>query len=752
MEIIGYIYIISNNQNNKVYIGQTLYTNLQERFKEHIRDSKREQYASRSLYQAFNAIGIESFSISLLESVPLELLDKKERQWINYYDFYYQGYNDTLGGVSRQRFDYEPIMSDFLDGMPIKDICAKYQCSDAVIHNALVASGCEHRELNGAQIFSHCLVVKNKQSGTVIRTFPFLKEAAEWVKSIPEYSNTSLHSIKTTIGEAANPNNATKSAYGYTWEYDDYDSKINKNKDAGIYGVKDLLSGEILYVGHTTKSFSIRWKQHLRKYQKLQWPLYNYIRQNDVDSIEFVVLEVLDSSLNQDIFLERERYWISHYHTDKNGLNKRRPAKTIKSHSFASQIEEIFELLLSGAENQAISQKFDITSSTLSLIRIGKIYYNPQVSYPIVSNNRRSEIELVKNTLELLSLGKYSLEFLSKNLNISKKRIKNIAEGNISHALSIYMTDIIEQYDFPISIFSNDAHTSTKIKQKIYNSNKKQTTKEAYCSVCGQLLTDRQQKYCSNECQHKAQKRPRPSRAELKGLIRSSSFTAIGRKYDVTDNAIRKWCKEYGLPSTTWEIQQYSNDEWECEEWNNNCNDTVPEQRNILYDSIVRELLSCRNGKIVEEHQKISKGTMSTARHHYNLPYLPAIQYCSTSCYCEETQLYFMSAKDAATWLVENQYGKSVDALRSKIASAFRADTPTAFTLSDSSTGASSTFTFSPVPQDTFYSVIQHHHVISYAFDPKWRALIEEPSILPDFVSLDDLPWVDEFKKFYGME
>lgn len=40
----------------------------------------------------------------------------------------------------------------------------------------------------------------------------------------------------------------------------------------------------------------------------------------------------------------------------------------------------------------------------------------------------------------------------------------------------------------------------------------------------------------------------RPSKEELSRLLQESNFTAIGKTYGVSDNAIRRWCKSYGLP------------------------------------------------------------------------------------------------------------------------------------------------------------------------------------------------------------
>lgn len=55
----------------------------------------------------------------------------------------------------------------------------------------------------------------------------------------------------------------------------------------------------------------------------------------------------------------------------------------------------------------------------------------------------------------------------------------------------------------------------------------------------------------------------RPNRKELKKLIRTKSFLEIGRMFNVSDNAIRKWCDAEKLPRKKTEIKQYTDEEWE---------------------------------------------------------------------------------------------------------------------------------------------------------------------------------------------
>ena len=53
------------------------------------------------------------------------------------------------------------------------------------------------------------------------------------------------------------------------------------------------------------------------------------------------------------------------------------------------------------------------------------------------------------------------------------------------------------------------------------------------------------------------------TRNELKNLIRTMPFTKIGIQFNVTDNAVRKWCDNYNLPRRVSEIKTYSDADWE---------------------------------------------------------------------------------------------------------------------------------------------------------------------------------------------
>lgn len=54
----------------------------------------------------------------------------------------------------------------------------------------------------------------------------------------------------------------------------------------------------------------------------------------------------------------------------------------------------------------------------------------------------------------------------------------------------------------------------------------------------------------------------KPDRETLKSLIRQKSFRQIGKDFGVSDNAIRKWCVSYNLPSLVSVIKSIPQDEW----------------------------------------------------------------------------------------------------------------------------------------------------------------------------------------------
>lgn len=95
----GFLYKITNINNNKSYIGKT-YDSVASRLKDHFSSSKR--FPERPLYRAINKYSKESFTIETLGEYIEGELEAKEIEAIAKYDTYNNGYNATLGGDGKK--------------------------------------------------------------------------------------------------------------------------------------------------------------------------------------------------------------------------------------------------------------------------------------------------------------------------------------------------------------------------------------------------------------------------------------------------------------------------------------------------------------------------------------------------------------------------------------------------------------------------------------------------------------------------
>lgn len=86
-----------------------------------------------------------------------------------------------------------------------------------------------------------------------------------------------------------------------------------------------------------------------------------------------------------------------------------------------------------------------------------------------------------------------------------------------------------------------------------------------FCQRCGKPLASHNPivRHCP-ECSYFLQRRCEwPTREQLKQEIFTTPFLQLSKKYGVSDAAIRKWCKNYGLPYKHNEIKSYTPEEWE---------------------------------------------------------------------------------------------------------------------------------------------------------------------------------------------
>ena len=129
---MAFIYVITNNLNQKKYVGKTT-TTIEQRWQQHIKDSKKDDISNRPLYAAFNKYGIENFSIQPLEECFIKDLNEKEIFWISKLNTYADGYNATFGGEGSVKYDYAELYDFWKEGHNCKEIQNHFGCAQTTI-------------------------------------------------------------------------------------------------------------------------------------------------------------------------------------------------------------------------------------------------------------------------------------------------------------------------------------------------------------------------------------------------------------------------------------------------------------------------------------------------------------------------------------------------------------------------------------------------------------------------------------------
>lgn len=202
------IYMIKNNINKKIYIGQTSKT-IEERFKQHIIDSKKEKCLKRDLYIDINKYGVDKFDIYLLEICNDNISNEREIYYISIYDSFRNGYNNTYGGQGKHYIDYNKILTDYKKYENISKVSYLNGCNRDTIKNIL--------KKNNITIKSSSCVLKNNMSkkviqkdknGNILNEFKSVTDASLYLGNINYIPNITRVC-----------NGIRKTCKGYKWEY-----------------------------------------------------------------------------------------------------------------------------------------------------------------------------------------------------------------------------------------------------------------------------------------------------------------------------------------------------------------------------------------------------------------------------------------------------------------------------------------------------------------------------------------------------
>lgn len=170
------------------------------------------------------------------------------------------------------------------------------------------------------------------------------------------------------------------------------------------------------------------------------------------------------------------------------------------------------------------------------------------------------------DNLQLLCPNCHSMTDNWRGKGIKKKNIESIDEETLKNALLASKNIRQALIALGLSPKGGNYNRAKEIIKKYnisFQHDEKQTN---YCCDCGKEIENGSIR--CKDCENKLRKQEAIddlpiNREELKQMIRTTSFLQISKNFNVSDNTIRKWCRNLNLPCRTHDIKKISNEEWE---------------------------------------------------------------------------------------------------------------------------------------------------------------------------------------------
>lgn len=207
---MAYIYKITNDVNQKIYIGKTE-NSISTRFKEHCRDSRKQTEEHRPLYAAMRKYGVEHFHIELLEETDKP--EEREKYWIETLGSFKYGYNATRGGDGCSYIDYDKVVETYHQLQSIVKVAQNLHIDKGTVRKILdnkkevVYTSQETNRRRGKLVNQYSL------DNEYIQTFSTMHDAARYIRP----NSSSFGGVASHIGDVCNGKRHT--AYGYIWKY-----------------------------------------------------------------------------------------------------------------------------------------------------------------------------------------------------------------------------------------------------------------------------------------------------------------------------------------------------------------------------------------------------------------------------------------------------------------------------------------------------------------------------------------------------
>lgn len=209
---MGFIYKVTNNQDGKIYIGQTSGT-VEKRLLEHFQESTTNN-KNRPFHKAIREYGKENFSVDIIEQVDDSLLNDREKYWIQYFHSYMgddnsNGYNATRGGDGSLTYDYRIIVKDYLQTHSKEQTAKNIGCCLETVRRA-----CNEYKIKNFNNSVGVAIVRIHPETQEKKCYKSIKEASEELCSILE---NNAQTVRKRISYVLIHRKDQK-AYGYYWK------------------------------------------------------------------------------------------------------------------------------------------------------------------------------------------------------------------------------------------------------------------------------------------------------------------------------------------------------------------------------------------------------------------------------------------------------------------------------------------------------------------------------------------------------
>ena len=200
-----YIYKITNLINNKVYIGKTE-RSIEIRWREHRKNFLKLQ-DDMAIHKAMYKYGPEAFEIDKIEECDNNIINEREKYWIEYYNSFKKGYNSTVGGDGAIKINYKQILDLWRQGLSLQQISDKEKIDRHTISNILKIYNISEKEIFRRGIGR--AVIQYDLNGKFINKYNSIMDAAN------SLGKQNISTIRNCCAKQI------RSAYNFLWKFED---------------------------------------------------------------------------------------------------------------------------------------------------------------------------------------------------------------------------------------------------------------------------------------------------------------------------------------------------------------------------------------------------------------------------------------------------------------------------------------------------------------------------------------------------